>query len=315
MVFRYLENLPPPQIYEDIQHARMIASVENILRTEIPDVDLSIPSTASQIVDVLTGYMYTKLQKDKADFLSQLIRYATGANLDNIGAWFGEDGVRRDGESDAIYKERLLLLNQITNTATEAGIQSNLRTEFQSTLSDVTAVPNYDSGVNDIYTLTRYRREQAVADLLQPAPLRQTYLEFLNMDDNLILGQRFAVKQENLIQYVLQVRVTYFASEVNLDNLKQGLTVALDNFIQQNFVLGGSIRLGGSGGLNRVLAIQGVENLEITALHEVGSAGVGDLLSSSKAIPKSVTYVTFREDDIAEEFTNGVHFTFNGISR
>lgn len=305
---RYLDSLPPPSLYEEMDFATIRRAMDQLLLGEIASIDLSAGSVATILNDTHGGYAYNLRNYFDARVLQTLLRYATGSNLDHVGAWFGEDG-EREGRTDEVYRRYLYAIAlSADSTVTEDSLRGELIKAFTDTINDVSLDENYATGVTSVYTLRPYQRTDTLSVLQQSAALRGQYNEFVNSPAIRAIGQRYTVLAENIIPYTLSATITYSVKDILRASLVNLVDRSISEFLERTFQFGEDIRI---SQVNRALAVHDAIDVNVVALHRnTDAGGVSNLLVSDEAIPNSAVFTSLRAADISQPTENGVTIAF-----
>lgn len=109
-----LTTLPAPRVVEPLSYEAILAAAKadfaERLRPHLPSIDDILQLESDPVVKLLESHAYRELLyrarvNDAA--LAHLLAFATGADLDHKGAFYGL--ARLDGESDDRYRRRIQL--------------------------------------------------------------------------------------------------------------------------------------------------------------------------------------------------------------
>ena len=320
--FQHLDTREPPSAYEEVSRDGILNTFSRLLQVQVPGIDLSLPSVGSRLTDVHAGYAHALLEHTNVRIRSQLLRYATDVDLDHIGAWYGESGLRRDGELDDNYRVRLYQVPFAGNTATEAGIRGAMLAAFTAQIGSVGFNIDYSQSLANVFASKPYEVVSAVADIAQSATQRAAFLAYLQRDDVQMIGQRYAVGSENIIPFVMQANVAYNPSAVSEQEFRARITTAWDNYMKiyfgYNEYIINAVRETSWGfhireaHIRRALTVEDADIVDITALHKVGGSGVQDLIATAE--PRGSLFFGLRREDISESNPGGVSITLTGGS-
>ena len=320
--FAHLDTREPPSAYEEVSREGILNTFSRLLQVQVPGIDLSLPSVGSRLSDVHSGYAHALLEHSNVRIRSQLLRYATGVDLDHIGAWYGDAGRRHEGELDDAYRIRLYTVPFEGNTATEAGVRSALIAAFSAQVGSVGFDIDYSKSLANVYATRPYEVVDDVSKIAQSAAQRGAFLAYLQRDDVQMIGQRYAVNAERIIPFVMQANVSYNPNAVSEQEFRTRITTAWDNYMRiyfgYNEYIINAIRETSWGfhireaHIRRALTVEDADIVDIKALHKVGGSGVQDLIATSE--PRGSVFFGLRGEDISASNPNGVSITLSGGS-
>jgi len=114
----YLAALPAPTVIEEVSFETILASMKADLSARLPDIApvLALESSAAVKVMEACAYRETLLRARINDAArANLLAFATGADLDHVGANSSPAVSRMAGEADDRFRLRILLATQARN--------------------------------------------------------------------------------------------------------------------------------------------------------------------------------------------------------
>lgn len=110
-----LSRLPPPSIIDPLDFEQILEAMKADLAVRWPEFDALLESDPAMKLLEVEAYRELLLRARVNDvFLSRLLAFATGSNLDHVGAFW--EVARLDGEGDEPFRERIALTNKGRST-------------------------------------------------------------------------------------------------------------------------------------------------------------------------------------------------------
>ena len=133
-----LSQLPAPTVIETIDYETIFAALLAALQGYLPDFDATVESDPAMKVMEVAAYREMLIRQQFNERALQLfLAYATGTNLDQLGALFEVE--RLSGELDPAYKARIQLAPSAFSVAGPASAYRYHALSADNTLSDASA--------------------------------------------------------------------------------------------------------------------------------------------------------------------------------
>ncbi len=149
-----LSKLPAPKLVEELDHETIFQEMLADLQQRDPTFDALIESDPAYQILQVAAYRELLLRQtinDKAK--ARMLAYATGSDLDHVGADRQPPVVRKDGESDEQYRARIAMAPEAWSTAGPVGAYEYFSLSAHSDIKDV-GVINLDGGIVQVAVLS-----------------------------------------------------------------------------------------------------------------------------------------------------------------
>lgn len=234
-----LASLPAPEVIETLAAEALIAEIKSDFLSIYPDATAVLDLESEPLTKLLQAFAYRELTlraryNDEARAL--LLAFATGANLDHLGATYyleprlvvtPEDTTIIPPtpavmESDADYRYRLALAPESYSVAgpTDAYKFHALSASGQIKGASVTSP---QPGTTQIYILTR------TGSRIPDAPLLATVAAAVGSEEVRPLSEEVIVSAASIIEYSLDISLTLFAGP-STEAALAAVQAALDRF-------------------------------------------------------------------------------------
>lgn len=237
-----LSSLPQPQSVQEISFEQIYADLKSDFQVRAPEYSAFLES--DPVVKLLQTFAYREVmlrQRENNHVRSLLIAFATGGDLDHIGATYFNGTARlviTPGDTTAMppvttvmepdddYRRRLLLQPESKSVAGPRDAYRYHTLSADGSIKDA-SVTRPEPGTTEIFLLTR-TGELASAALCAKA------LAAVSADDKRPHCEEVIVSPAAIVAYALDVEITLTtgpASEIVLEAVKQSLAAyAVDKF-------------------------------------------------------------------------------------
>lgn len=261
-----LSQLPAPAVIEVIDHDVMFNEMLARLRQLDPTFDALLPSDpAYKILEVVTWFRLLDRQRVNDAAREVMLAYASGSNLDHLGAIFGvgrqvldegapDRGVPRVLEADEDFRRRIQLGPEGFSVAGPEGAYIFHTLSADPRVLDASATSPTPGDVV-ISVLSRDGDGSAAADLLAQVARK------LNAEDVRPMTDHVIVQSARITPYQVEARVFTFAgpdSDVVLDEAR----TRLQRYVSESHRLGRDVT---RSALFAALHAEGVQRVELVA--------------------------------------------------
>ena len=231
-----------------------------------PSIELSPSSPARVVLEAVAGYLYNNRAYFNARALSQLIDYATAADLDEMGKF---RSLRRNiNEDDSTYRTRIIQGALRGNLATKPGLFAELFSQFPDRIFDLQLQyhpTGANAGTTDLWV-------QGLGDGAQSSdppgnPTTQLLSDitaYLGAVETKPLDAVYRIQAPTFRRYYIALE--YFSSEAGIEDR---ILTSLRNLITEKRKFEESIT---EAQVSRAAFIEGVTNVRVTRLSFSSSA-------------------------------------------
>jgi len=259
-----LSELPAPEAIEPLDYETIFAEMLADLRRFDPVFDALVESDPAYKVLQVVAYRELLLRAKENDKVrSVMLAFATGGNLDQIGANKGV--VRLANETDADFRKRIQLSPEGYTTAGSEGSYVFHGLSASPDVKDIQAVsPNPGEVV--VYVLSRTGNGTAAA------PLLATVDAALSADTVRPLTDQVTVESADVTTYAITAELTIFPGP-DAEIVRAAAEAAVRAYASAVHRLGYDVTL---SGLYAALHREGVQGVTLTAPTANLVAGLGE---------------------------------------
>lgn len=263
-----LSQLPAPQVVEQISYEQILAELKAELITRDPELANVLSLESEPLNKLLQVFAYREMmlrQRENQKAISIFLAFATGSDLDQLGANYGVARLLIDSgnpsaippipptyESDKDYKRRIQLsFEAFTTAGSEASyIFHGLSADGQvADISPLTPTP----GVVDVYVLAR------TGNGLADAPLLSKVETALSAKTVRPLTDHVSVLSVDIVGFNIIAELILFAGpDANL--VLDAANTELDTYLETSRAIGMDITI---SGLHHALHQQGVQRVNL----------------------------------------------------
>lgn len=259
-----LSELPAPEVVETLDFEAIFAAMLADLRLRDPVFDALVESDPAYKVLQVAAYRELLIRARVNDAARGLmLAFATGGNLDQIGANKGV--VRLANETDSDFRKRIQLSPEGYTTAGSEGSYVFHGLSASPDVKDIQAVsPNPGEVV--VYVLSR------TGDGTAPAPLLATVDAALSADTVRPLTDQVTVESADVTTYAITAELTIFPGP-DAEIVRAAAEAAVRAYASAVHRLGYDVTL---SGLYAALHREGVQGVTLTAPTANLVAGIGE---------------------------------------
>ncbi|EYD71811.1 baseplate assembly protein [Limimaricola hongkongensis] len=267
-----ISKLPFPGIIESLDYEEILAGLKIELEARYPLHDLeSDPIVA--LLEVVAYYRLIDRARINDAAKAVFIAYASGADLDNLGAFFGAERITITPEdttatppvaavmeTDDDFRARILLALEAQSTAGPRGAYLYHALSADSRVLDAAVIGPGDSFVTpppagqvDVYVLGR--------DGSTPADLLDVVRDALNDEEVRPLCDTVTVSAASLVDYAIDATLTFYKGPDQAVVLAAAQD-AVETYVTARFRLGQDVT---RSGIFAALHQPGVQNVTLTA--------------------------------------------------
>lgn len=221
-----LSRLAPPEVIETLNYEEIRAQLMTALTDQIPEQTLLASDPAVKVLEVAAYRELLLRQRVNDAAHAVMLAFATGSNLDHLGALFGVS--RAEGESDERYRARVPLSLESHSMAGTAGAYQFQAMSADARVRDVYVQSN-TPGVVDITVLTESGSDTASVQAAVSA--------HLNHEDIRPLTDQVQVSVVRPTNTLVEAHL-YLNPGVSEAQVRLAIDTALDVFNQQHTRLG-----------------------------------------------------------------------------
>ena len=231
-----LERLPAPTVVEEVQYEAILAAMLADLRSRDPIFSALVESDPAYKILEVAAYREMLLRQRINEAARQtMLAYATGSNLDQIGARYGV--IRRDGEGDEIYRRQIQLAFEGYTTAGSEGSYVFHTLRASLLVKDVYVTSPVPGDV-EVYVLS------TEGDGYPSDSLLETVEETLTSEDVRPLTDQVFVLPAEPVHYDVEA-VLHLYSGPDPAVVEKAATSALVEYVNGTQILGGEAALSG----------------------------------------------------------------------
>ncbi|WIA56548.1 baseplate J/gp47 family protein [Sphingobium sp. WTD-1] len=246
-----LSRLPPPQVVETLDFETIKARILAEFQSRYADFDALVESDpAMKLVEVFAYRELLMRQNFNERAVSMLLPFATGADLENLGAYFGVG--RLDGESDTALLRRIQLAPDSYSVAGPESAYVFHALSADVTISDASAIMAAPGEV--LVTLLNEAGDgTATPEQIAAVEAIVTHDEVRPLTDSV------SVQSAQIVGYTIHARL-HIAYGPDTALVLSTAQAALDTYLAQRRRLGRLVSYSGHAG---ALQVAGVETLEL----------------------------------------------------
>lgn len=250
-------QIPPPNIVEALDFEGVFAAICADFRLRFPDFDALVESDPAIKLMEAFAYRETLLRaRINAAAKACMLATATASDLDNIAANFGV--ARKDGESDAALRARVLLSFEAMSTAgsRNAYVFHTLSVEGTASCSVTSPTP----GLVHVHVLA-YEDESAsdAPDDAVYAPLLAAVAAALNKETVRPLTDAVEVFRARRKDYAVEARLRVSGS-LEFASVMSAARASLDAYVAQKKSIGEDVP---PSGIMAALSVPGVLSVDL----------------------------------------------------
>lgn len=231
-----LERLPAPTVVEEVQYERILAAMLADLRTRDPVFTAIVESDPAYKILEVAAYREMLLRQRINEAARQtMLAYATGSNLDQIGARYGV--ARRANEGDATYRRQIQLAFEGYTTAGSEGSYVFHTLRASLLVKDVYVTSPVPGDV-EVYVLSTQ------GDGYPSSQLLETVNETLTAEDVRPLTDQVFVLPAEAVHYDVEA-VLHLYSGPDPDVVKKTAIAALTEYVDSTQKLGEEAAMSG----------------------------------------------------------------------
>lgn len=261
-----LSRLPAPSVIEPLDYETMLAEMVAALKTFIPDFDETLESDpAVKILQVCCYFRLLDRQRVNDAARANMLAYALGADLDNLGALVGvarleitpadpQAGIPAVMEGDEDFRRRITLAPEGYSVAGPRGAYIFHALSADPDVLDASAISPAPTEV-DVYVLSRSGTGAASPALIAIVDAA------LSAEDVRPLGDQVTVNAAAIVNYAIVATITTFAgpdSAIVVTEAQSRLTA----FVAENRKIGRDVT---RAGIIAALFAGGVQNVTLTS--------------------------------------------------
>jgi len=240
-----LSQIPAPDVIEPLDYETIYAEMIAKLREFIPDFDDSIESDpAVRALQVAAYYRLLDRQRVNDASRANMLAYATGADLDNLGAYYGvvrltltpadeEAGTAAVTESDEDFRRRIALAPEGFSVAGPRGAYIFYALSADSDVADANAISPAACEV-EVYVLSRTGNGEASPALLAAVEAA------LSGEDTRPIGDLVTVHSADIVEYAIAATLPTFAGP-DKDVVLAEAQARIDKWVADNRKIGRNV--------------------------------------------------------------------------
>jgi len=260
-----MSRLPRPTVIEPVAYQTFLDEMTAAVRVAMPDLVLSEADPVMKTLRICAGFRMLDRQTFNDDAVSRLLAFATGADLDHLGALVGvarliltpadpETNAPAIFEDDDTFRDRIANGTEAFSVAGPEGAYVALARGAHPDVLDVSAI-SPDAGEVLVSVLSRVGTGTAAPDVLNAVRAR------LTAEDTRPMTDEVTVQSATIIPYAVTARYRTEAgpdaSVVDADMMRRGLAYAADQKrVGRNITTDGWIA---------ALRVSGVSKLTLTS--------------------------------------------------
>ncbi|MCB5423956.1 baseplate J/gp47 family protein [Altererythrobacter sp. CC-YST694] len=258
-----LSQLPAPVAVDPLDYEAILAEMLAKYQELFPDFVPVESDPAMRVLQVAAWFRLLDRQKANDDAVGAMLAYATGADLDQIGARFGvqrlqispadpEQNLPAVMESDADLRFRITLAPEGYSVAGPEGAYLYYALTADSQVASVTARSPAPAEV-EIYVLSRAAEGTASPELIA------TVAAALSDKTVRPIGDRVTVQSATIVPYAIEARITSFAGP-DASIVMANAQARIEQFVADNRKIGRDIT---RAAINSALFVGGAQNVSI----------------------------------------------------
>ncbi len=261
-----LSRLPAPDVIAPLDYETIYAEMLARLKMFLPDFDDSLESDpAVRVLQVAAYFRLQDRQKANDDAIGTMLAYATGADLDQIGARFGvqrltiaeadaEAGTAAVMEEDDDFRFRITLAPEGYSTAGPEGAYLYYALSADSDVASATALSPNPAEV-EIYILSRAEGGTASPELIAAVQAA------LTPDSVRPIGDRVSVQSATITEYAIVASLTTYDGP-DASVVLATAQAQIERFVAESRKIGRDITL---SGINAALFVGGTQKVTVTS--------------------------------------------------
>ncbi len=261
-----LSRLPAPDVIAPLDYETIYAEMLARLKSFLPDFDDSLESDpAVRVLQVAAYFRLQDRQKANDDAIGTMLAYATGADLDQIGARFGvqrltiaeadaEAGTAVVMEEDDDFRFRITLAPEGYSTAGPEGAYLYYALSADSDVASATALSPHPAEV-EIYILSRAEGGIASPELIAAVEAA------LTPDSVRPIGDRVSVQSATITEYAIVASLTTYDGP-DASVVLATAQAQIERFVAESRKIGRDITL---SGINAALFVGGTQKVTVTS--------------------------------------------------
>lgn len=261
-----LSQIPAPDVIEELDYETIYAQMLAKLKEFIPDFDDSIESDpAVRVLQVAAYFRLLDRQRVNDAARAVMLAYATGNDLDNLGALLGvtrliiteadeENDIEEVLESDTDFRRRITLAPEGYSVAGPRGAYIFHALSADSDVADASAISPAPCEV-EVYILSRTSDGTASPAVLEAVETA------LNDEDVRPLGDRLTVTGATIEEYAIEADIHTFAGPDSAVVMAEAQS-RIEAWVEGNRKLGRDIT---RAGIIAALFPGGVQNVDLTS--------------------------------------------------
>lgn len=258
-----LSQLPAPVAIDPLDYEAILAEMLAKYQELFPDFVLVESDPAMRVLQVAAWFRLLDRQKANDDAVGAMLAYATGADLDQIGARFGvqrlqiapadpEEGTPAEMEGDEDFRFRITLAPEGYSVAGPEGAYLYYALTADSEVASVSARSPEPAEV-EVYVLSRAAEGAASPELLD------TVSAALSDRTRRPIGDRVTVHSAAIVEYAIEAAITTYAGPDAAIVMANAQT-RIEKYVADNRKIGRDVTL---AAINAALFVGGSQNVAI----------------------------------------------------
>ncbi|WP_336981598.1 baseplate assembly protein [Altererythrobacter fulvus] len=259
-----LSQLPAPVAIDPLDYEAILAEMLAKYRELFPDFVLVESDPAMRVMQVAAWFRLLDRQKANDDAVGAMLAYASGADLDQIGARFGvqrleitpadpEEGTPAVMEGDEDFRFRITLAPEGYSVAGPEGAYLYYALTADSEVASVSARSPEPAEV-EVYVLSRAAEGTASPELLD------TVSAALSDRTRRPIGDRVTVHSAMIVEYAIEAAITTYAGP-DAAIVMANAQARIEKYVTDNRKIGRDVTL---AAINAALFVGGSQNVAIT---------------------------------------------------
>lgn len=260
-----LSQLPAPVAIDPLDYETILGEMLARYQELFPDFVLVESDPAMRVLQVAAWFRLLDRQKANDDAVGAMLAYATGADLDQIGARFGverleiapadpEEGTPAVMETDEDFRFRITLAPEGYSVAGPEGAYLYFALTADSEVASASARSPAPAEV-EVYVLSRAPEGTASPELLA--------IVAAALSDRTVrpIGDRVTVHSAEIVEYEIAASITTYAGP-DASIVMANAQARIEQFVADNRRIGRDIT---RAAINSALFVGGSQNVAITS--------------------------------------------------
>lgn len=278
-----MSRLPRPTVLEPVAYQTFLDEMIAAVRADMPDLVLSEADPVMKTLRIAAGFRMLDRQAFNDDAVSRLLAYATGADLDHLGALVGvarliltdadpETNTPAVMEDDDTFRERIA---NGTEAFSVAGPEGAYKSHARAAHPDVLDVSATSPAAGEVVITVLSRQGDGTAS----PEVQAAVTARLSAEDVRPMTDQVTVRSATIIPYAVnasyRVEAGPDASVVDADMMRRGLAYAEEQKrVGRNITTDGWIAALRVAGISKLTLIGPAADIDVSDLHAAHCTGI-----------------------------------------